>query len=93
MSWFRSRYVQYLEAENARLKDENRRLLNIMLPRLGYNPLDEPAPRDLKKKPAKRLSWFQWGQQRAAALAKIPHEIILNPKPMETKSGNDKPAA
>ena len=88
MPWFRSRYVQHLEAENKRLVDENRRLLNIMLPRLGYNPLDEPAPKELKK-PRRRLTWFQWSAQRAAEIAKTPHEILIrDPKPKEPPSGN-----
>jgi hypothetical protein len=83
MSWFRSRYVEHLEAENARLVDENRRLLNIMLPRLGFNPLDEPAPKD-PKKARTRLTWLQWGKKRAAELAKVPREIVIrDPKPLE----------
>lgn len=84
MAWFHSRYVAHLEAENARLVDENRRLLNIMLPRLGFNPLDEPAPKDTSKKPNKRLTWLQWGRKRAAEIAKVPREIIIrDPKPLE----------
>lgn len=82
MAWFTSRYVKHLEAENARLVDENRRLLNIMLPRLGFNPLDEPAPKE-PKKPKTRLTWLQWGRKRAAELAKVPREIVIHdPKPI-----------
>lgn len=94
MAWFRSRYVQYLEAENVRLKDENRRLLNIMLPRLGYNPLDEPGPKDLSKKPNKRLSWQQWAIEGMKKVAKEPREILIrDPKPTETKNGESSKSA
>ena len=92
MAWFRSRYVAHLEAENARLVDENRRLLNIMLPRLGFNPLDEPAPKDTTKKVARKLSWLQWGAKRAAELAKTPREIVIrDPKPIEPNAAVARP--
>jgi hypothetical protein len=83
MSWFTSRYVKHLEAENARLVEENRKLLNIMLPRLGFNPLDQPEPKE-PKKARTRLTWLQWGKKRAAELAKVPREIVIrDPKPIE----------
>ena len=91
MAWYRGRYVQRLEEENKRLLDENRRLLNIMLPRLGYNPLDEPAPKDTSKKPRRKLTWLQWGAKRAAEIAKTPREILI--RDPQTIPRPDRPAA
>ncbi len=41
--WFKSRYTRHLEVEVERLRAENRALLNSLLVRSGFQPLDAPA--------------------------------------------------
>jgi hypothetical protein len=55
---FRSRYVTSLEADNARLRQENRALLNSLLATTGHAPLDEPAKHASAPMP-RRQSWHQ----------------------------------
>ena len=59
MSWLGkiSPYVGFLEREVERLQERERRLLNIVLPRVGCDPLEAPArkepPKVIKGKPSR----------------------------------------
>jgi hypothetical protein len=95
MAWFRSKYVQLLERENARLLEENRKLLNTVLPRLGYDPLDpraEQKPPQINKK-NRRPSFYQWAVGKMRDASKVPTEIVL-PRPDRKGQNGDasKPA-
>jgi hypothetical protein len=71
-----------LERENERLLQENRKLLNTVLPRLGYDPLDprtEQAPPKIGPK-NRRMSIQQWVVAKMRAAAKERTEIVL-PRP------------
>src|SRR2546425_13198280 len=43
MTWFKSRYTRHLEEEVARLRAENRAMLNSLLARRGFPPIDLAA--------------------------------------------------
>lgn len=60
-------YVGHLEREVARLQDRERKLLNVILPRVGCDPLDVPDIDD--RKPVKERKGKQSRLQ--SALAKI----------------------
>ena len=57
---FKTQYTRFLESEVTRLQGENRRLLNVILPHQGFDPLDE---KEAKPQPeAKRKnSWRSIG--------------------------------
>jgi hypothetical protein len=70
---FGSRYVRLLEDENARLREdvtreraeiarlrlENRALLNSLLGTAGVPPVEEPRPQPVGIAPVRRRSWPQ----------------------------------
>ena len=90
MAWFRSRYVQLLERENERLLQENRKLLNLIMPRLGYDALDAPPKKELPTATKKhRMSWGQWTVKKAREALSTPREILL-PRP-DRKEPDGKP--
>jgi hypothetical protein len=94
MAWWRGRYVQLLERENQRLLEENKKLLGTILPRLGYDPLEQPEK--VKPKPAKRrFSMQQWAVAQMKKANLIPTVFADLPRP-DRKEHNgvaDKPAA
>jgi hypothetical protein len=68
---FRSHYVESLEEDVARLKAENRALLNSLLGTAGFPPVDfaeSPQPRELPR--VRRRSWHQVQAAREADAAK-----------------------
>jgi hypothetical protein len=57
---FSSRYVASLEEDVARLRAENRALLNSLLGTAGFPPVDFPAPPQPRELPRlRRRSWHQ----------------------------------
>lgn len=70
---FRSRYVESIEDEIARLRAENRALLNSLLGTAGFPPVDfaaPPQPRELPR--LRRRSWHQVQAAREVEAAKQP---------------------
>ena len=63
MHWLRqlwkSRYVALLEAENARLKAENRSFLNSLLGVAGFAPVEAPESTLASLSPVRKRSWPQ----------------------------------
>lgn len=90
MAWWRGRYVQFLEKENSRLQEENRKLLGTILPRLGYDALDP-----VEKKPAKpakrRFSVQQWAVAQARKANLIPTVFAEVPRPDRKEADVVKP--
>jgi hypothetical protein len=72
MNWLaahaRSRYVQMLEGEVARLRAENRALMNSLLGTAGFPPvsLDEDPHRGTAMSPVRRRTWTQIAREREA---------------------------
>ncbi len=95
MKWYRGRYVQLLEQENARLLTENRKLLNIIMPRLGYDPLDAPEPKQPPtEKRQRKPTWSQWAvKMMRKSGAGNPQPYIPRPERKETNGDATKPAA
>jgi hypothetical protein len=56
---FVSRYVRFLEEENARLREENRALMNSLLGVAGHAPVDFSKAPVSAVRPRPRLSWHQ----------------------------------
>jgi hypothetical protein len=74
MTWLarhaRSRYVRLLEEEVARLRAENRALVNSLLGTAGFPPLslEEDARRGpVTLPPARRRTWTQLARERELA--------------------------
>lgn len=85
MAWFRSRYIEHLERENARLVDENHKLMNAILPRLGYNPLDPIERKAPPEKRPRRLTPLQWAAKKMRESRGIPTEVVLQNVPRPTR--------
>jgi hypothetical protein len=69
----RSRYVRMLEEEVARLRGENRALVNSLLGTAGFPPvsLDDDARRGpVAMSPVRRRTWTQIAREREVAAAK-----------------------
>jgi hypothetical protein len=69
----RSRYVRTLEEEVARLRAENRALVNSLLGTAGFPPvsLDDDARRGpMVISPVRRRTWTQIARERELAAAK-----------------------
>ena len=68
--WFRSKYVSALEADVARLRAENRALMNSLLGTAGYPPVEFPeAPKPQALPRLRKRSWHQlqaWRETGAA---------------------------
>lgn len=68
----RSRYVALLEEEVARLRAENRALVNSLLGTAGFPPVDfpdaKPAARGVPQTRRRSLHQWQASRSRAAAL-------------------------
>lgn len=79
MRWLKSEYTRYLEAEVARLRDENRALMNSILGTAGIPPMKLPStsatkeetPSPMASLMPKRRSWFQVsrGRERKVRIA------------------------
>jgi hypothetical protein len=68
---FRSRYIETLEEDVARLRAENRALMNSLLGTAGFPPVDFPAPSQPRELPRlRRRSWHQVQAAREAEAAK-----------------------
>ena len=74
MDWLKSRYTKHLEAENARLREENRALLNSVLVNTGLRPVERSAeaPQPIKRR--LKPSWFQWQMKREVEAVKAAQE-------------------
>jgi hypothetical protein len=73
-TWLRPRYVQLLEEDVARLRAENRALMNSLLGTAGFPPLEFPEvpkpqalPRIRKRSWHQIQAWRQSGAERDAA--------------------------
>src|SRR2546422_4398096 len=86
MRWFKSRYTPHLEKKVARLRAENRAMLNSLLARSGFPPIDLAAAGAPAKKSAhgefargenggqpRKRSWHQW------AIARTPRALKSHP--------------
>ena len=81
MTWLarqaRSRYVLLLEEETARLRAENRALVNSLLGTAGFPPIspEEDARRGLVGlSPVRRRTWTQIAREREYAAGKNASE-------------------
>jgi hypothetical protein len=81
VSALRGRYVRLLEEDVARLRAENRALMNSLLGTAGIPPVDFPAPARVQEIPRlRRRSWQQiqanLGRQalREAEAARADHQ-------------------
>jgi hypothetical protein len=74
MNWLRgiwkSRYVELLEEENARLKAENRAFLNSLLGTAGFPPVDFPEAGKTEFARLRKRSWPQIQRMREAEMEK-----------------------
>jgi len=86
---FRNRaYERLLEEEVARLRQENRELLNAILPKQGMAPLDAPAPQPESKAKPRSLAAIR--QKMTADSAKAAHLFRLElPKWMRKAPNGD----
>lgn len=94
MAWYRSRYVQFLEAEVARLQERERLLLNRVMPRLGYEPLDLTEKKPAAAPKRRGLSMQQWAvhKMREAGLVKTELVGLSRPDRKEPNGDTAKPA-
>jgi hypothetical protein len=68
---FRSRYVLFLEEENARLREERRLLLDRMLAGAGYAPLTPELHRKVMPKPQSTSPYRVMAQRESDAWKKF----------------------
>jgi hypothetical protein len=69
----RSRYVRMLEEEVARLRAENRALVNSLLGTAGFPPVsmeDDARRGPVAMSPVRRRTWTQIAREREVAAAK-----------------------
>ena len=81
MTWLgrhaRSRYVLLLEEETARLRGENRALVNSLLGTAGFPPIaldDEVRRGPVAMSPVRRRTWTQIAREREFAAGKSAAE-------------------
>jgi hypothetical protein len=81
MTWLaqhaRSRYVRMLEEEVARLRGENRALVNSLLGTAGFPPIspeDDARSRFTGLPPVRRRTWTQIARERELAAARSSPE-------------------
>jgi hypothetical protein len=74
----RSRYVRMMEEELARLRSENRALVNSLLGTAGFPPIsleDEVRRGPVAMSPVRRRTWTQIARDRELAAAKsVPNK-------------------
>lgn len=82
MPWFRSRYAMLLERLLEEERAENRRLLNVIFPTRGLQPLDpEARPEKVSSQHRiRRRSWGDWAKEKAADAAKKVSVIMVGDK-------------
>jgi hypothetical protein len=84
-NWLRSRYVCALEADVARLRAENRALMNSLLGTAGYPPVEFPEASKPQALPRlRKRSWHQiqaWRETGAARDAADDAEFVGAGKP------------
>ena len=77
---WRSNYVRLLEVEVARLRAENRALMNLLLGTAGFPPVELPeAPKPQSLPRLRKRSWHQlqaWRQSGAARDAAENLELV-----------------
>jgi hypothetical protein len=79
-TWLWPRYVQLLEEDVARLRAENRALMNSLLGTAGFPPVEFPeAPKPQTLPRVRKRSWHQiqaWRQSGAARDAADSAEFV-----------------
>lgn len=83
---FASRYILMLEMENARLRSENRALVNSLLGTAGFPPVDFPAaakPQSLPR--VRKRSWHQIQNLREQTAARDAGEDFAEAGPARSK--------
>jgi hypothetical protein len=84
---WRSNYVRLLEEEVARLRAENRALMNSLLGTAGFPPLEFPeAP---KPQPLPRLRKRSWHQLQAWREAGASHDTTYRSLDRAAANGKD----
>lgn len=84
--WLRPRYVLLLENEVARLRAENRALMNSLLGTAGFPPVEFPeAP---KPQPLPRLRKRSWHQIQAWRESDAAHEAASSNDPPGQGTGS-----
>ncbi|HKN75412.1 MAG TPA: hypothetical protein VJW94_09555 [Candidatus Acidoferrum sp.] len=69
--WLRSKYVCALEADVARLRAENRALMNSLLGTAGFPPVEFPeAPKPQALPRVRKRSWHQIQARRETGAAR-----------------------
>lgn len=77
-NWLRPRYVRLLEEEIARLRAENRALMNSLLGTAGFPPVDFPeTPKPQALPRLRKRSWHQIQAWRANDAAR---EVAATPE-------------
>lgn len=73
--WFKSQYTRHLEEENARLREENRALMNTVLVTVGHKPIERAAeiPQPVKRR--LKPSWFQWQMKQEREAEKATNAV------------------
>lgn len=79
--WVSRRYLEHLEAEIARLQLRERELLNVILPKEGFRPLDETRkehkPEDMIPRRRKETA-LQYANRKARSIIDQGRQILLD---------------
>lgn len=86
-------YVGSLEREVERLQERERRLLNIVLPRVGCDPLEEKPRKEVKAPVAGKPSRLQRGLAAIRSRARDMYVINLRDSERPASERKDETAA